>query len=203
MLPNVFDGHRTMVALGWLRAVEVPINTAFTGNMLRYALDLADVTVLVTVRDYLSRVEAIASELPKLTTIIVLDGPTGFQLPFRLIDRDELLTGATPATDLPGPHYWDLAALLFTSGTTGPSKAVRHAVGAHPPILVWVPEDTVGSGRGLVLCVAAVPQFGTSRLQLHAHAWGEVRHPRQVQCDQRVGRHARDQLRGSARSSGL
>src|SRR6267378_3887487 len=43
MLPNTFDGHRTMLALGWLRAVEVPINTAFTGSMLRYALELADV----------------------------------------------------------------------------------------------------------------------------------------------------------------
>jgi crotonobetaine/carnitine-CoA ligase len=160
MLPNIFDGHRTLLALGWLRAVEVPINTAYTGSMLRYALDLADVTVLVTVGEYLPRVEAIAPDLTKLTTIVVLDASsTAAQLPFRMIDRDDLLTGATPATDLTGPHYWDLAALLFTSGTTGPSKAVRTPWGLIHQFWGWVPEDTVGPGEGLF---CALPLFHNS-----------------------------------------
>ncbi len=44
MLPNTFDAHITMLALAWLRVVEVPLNVAFTGRMLAYALDHADVT---------------------------------------------------------------------------------------------------------------------------------------------------------------
>ena len=47
MLPNTFDAHVTMLALAWLRVVEVPLNVAFTGRMLAYALDHADVTTLV------------------------------------------------------------------------------------------------------------------------------------------------------------
>src|SRR5689334_11013388 len=41
LLPNIFDAHRTMLGLGWLCAVEVPLNVAYLGDMLRHALALS------------------------------------------------------------------------------------------------------------------------------------------------------------------
>ena len=47
MLPNVFDAHRTLLGIGWLRGVEVPLNTAYVGSLLEYAINLSDITILV------------------------------------------------------------------------------------------------------------------------------------------------------------
>jgi carnitine-CoA ligase len=42
LLPNIFAAHRTMLGLSWLRAVEVPLNVAYVGDMLRHALALSE-----------------------------------------------------------------------------------------------------------------------------------------------------------------
>ena len=62
MLPNTFDAHLTMLALAWLRVVEVPLNVAFTGRMLAYALDHSDVTTLVVAPEFLDAVAAVEAE---------------------------------------------------------------------------------------------------------------------------------------------
>jgi crotonobetaine/carnitine-CoA ligase len=150
-LPNQFDSYRLLLALAWLKAVEVPVNAAYTGRILEYALSHADAEVLVTNGDFASLVAPLTSRLPRLETVVVLDGPaSAVDLDgVRLVDRDTLLHGAEAVTDLPGPDCWDLAALLYTSGTTGPSKAVRMPWGAIYQNWSWVPEDAFGPGEGL------------------------------------------------------
>ncbi len=163
MLTNRFEAHRTMVALGWLRAIEVPLNTAYIGRMLRYVLDLADVTVLVTESQFVDRVLAVVSELPLLHTIVVVDTDepevAATTAGRRMVGRRELLDGAAPATDLTGPLDRDTAALLFTSGTTGPSKAVITPWAVIHQNWSWVPEDIIAEGLGLY---CAMPLFHNS-----------------------------------------
>jgi len=62
---------------------------------------------------------------------------------------DDLLDATAPATDLAGPDPWDIACLLFTSGTTGPSKAVRCPWGLVYQMWSWVPADMVEPGDGI------------------------------------------------------
>jgi crotonobetaine/carnitine-CoA ligase len=162
LLTNRFEAHRSMVALGWLCAVEVPLNTAYIGRMLHYALDLADVAVLVTEAQFLDRVVEIARDLPLLRTIVVVDdpapsAPSAPQL--RVIGIDAFLDGVTPATDLTGPEDHDIACLLFTSGTTGPSKAVITPWAVVFQNWSWVPDDTLAPGQGLY---CAMPLFHNS-----------------------------------------
>ena len=76
MLPNTFDAHLTMLALAWLRVVEVPLNVAFTGRMLAYALDHADVTTLVVAPEFRDAVAAVEADVPKLARIVELDDAT-------------------------------------------------------------------------------------------------------------------------------
>jgi crotonobetaine/carnitine-CoA ligase len=131
ILPNTFAAHRTLLGLAWLRAVEVPINTEYRGAMLEHALRQSEATALITTADVLARVPN-----PPATVVLVED-------------IDALLATVEPATDLPGPEPWDIACLLFTSGTTGPSKAVRCPWGLVYQMWSWVPPDVVQPGDGI------------------------------------------------------
>jgi crotonobetaine/carnitine-CoA ligase len=147
LLPNTFLAHRALLGLGWLRAVEVPINTAYVGAMLRHALELSGSAYLLTTAALLDKVRALLPELPGLRTIVVLDGEA-----VASIEGAELVHGLDTggaAVDREGPDVWDVCSLLFTSGTTGPAKAVVTPWGLSVQMWSWVPEDTVGPGEGL------------------------------------------------------
>jgi len=159
MLPNVFDAHRTLLAIGWLRGVEVPLNTAYVGSLLDYAITLSDITVLITTAEYAERLRDIAPNLSTLNTVVVLDGDPTDPLPFSTIGRDDFLAGIDEAEGLEGPEYSDVAALLFTSGTTGPSKAVMTPWAVVHQFWSFPPEGFIAPGEGLY---CALPLFHNS-----------------------------------------
>jgi crotonobetaine/carnitine-CoA ligase len=148
MLPNTFDAHVTMLALAWLRVVEVPLNVAFTGRMLEYSLGHADVTTIVVAPELRDAVTAVAHDVDGLARIVVLDDAT----------RAELDRG-TPPAGLVGPQYRDVHSLMFTSGTTGPSKAVITPWAVMYQFWSWVPDDALVAGDGLY---CAMPLFHNS-----------------------------------------
>ena len=148
LLPNDFDGRIAILAIGWLRAIEVPINAAYTGKMLQYVLDWADVTTLITSREFLPRLEAIADQLPTLQTVIVVDGDPPPISGKKMVGRDVLDRGTAPQ-GLTGPDVWDTALLLYTSGTTGPSKAVISPWGVVYQSWSYAPDEAVQHGQGL------------------------------------------------------
>jgi crotonobetaine/carnitine-CoA ligase len=101
-------------ALARIGAVEVPVNTAHKGELLAYVIDQADCRLAFVERALLPQLEAVRVRMTKLERIVVLDdaGPAGW---------DEFMRAAP----LAGPvavRDADPAAILFTSGTTGPSK---------------------------------------------------------------------------------
>lgn len=125
MLPTGIDAVSAWLGLSWLCAWEVPVNTAYVGRMLHYLLEHSRSKMLVTARAYVERLSDVAAELTHLKAVVVADeGEVRGNLPFRMIGRSEFLTGATPATDLDGPGPADIATVMYTSGTTGPSKGV-------------------------------------------------------------------------------
>jgi crotonobetaine/carnitine-CoA ligase len=127
MLPNSFVAFEAWLGVAWLGAVEVPVNNAYLGDMLRYLLDDSQASVLVIARRFLDRLEGIAGDLQHLRTVVVPDAAPDEDLPslpFAVLDGAAFFAGATPADDLPGPERYDIAALIYTSGTTGPSKGV-------------------------------------------------------------------------------
>jgi crotonobetaine/carnitine-CoA ligase len=146
MVPASVDASCAWLGLAWLRAVEVPCNTEYRGRMLGYLIANSGARVIVIADQYLDRLAEVAGDLPELQTVVVLGDPAaGSSLPFRVLPFAEFIGGVGPAEDLPEPLPSDLCALLYTSGTTGPSKGVRFPWGQlHAQGIGFIPIEDLG-----------------------------------------------------------
>ncbi|MDF2233358.1 AMP-binding protein [Albimonas sp. CAU 1670] len=142
---------RLWLAVNHLGAVFVPMNTAYKGGLLEHVLHLADASVMVCHAAMLPRLADV--DTGPLRTIIALDGPAEAPAPgLTVLPEAALSSGSgTEAPALERPiEPWDVQTILFTSGTTGPSKAVLASyVQINTGARVSFP--TTGAGdRGLV-----------------------------------------------------
>jgi len=102
-------------------AVEVPVNTAHKGELLTYILNQSDARLLVIEGAFLPQLAGVAGDLTALEHVIVVgDGeaaPEGLQALSwdRFTDNDAVYDPVEVSDE-------DPAAMMFTSGTTGPSK---------------------------------------------------------------------------------
>lgn len=95
-------------------AVSAAVNAASKGEFLAHALNLSQAGVVITDADRQDRLAEVADDVPTLRSTLVRDN-----------SLTEALTAApasAPALEPLGPD--EVGALFFTSGTTGPSKAV-------------------------------------------------------------------------------
>jgi crotonobetaine/carnitine-CoA ligase len=143
LLPNCLEFVFTWFALNKLGAVEVAISDAYKGSFLAHPLALSGSRILVTTRSLAERLRDIENDIP-IEQIVLLDDSgddPDAELPAFLRMRvhrfAELYTKQTdnpPAVTTPQ----DPAAVLLTSGTTGPSKGV---VMPHSQFYFFAEED--------------------------------------------------------------
>ncbi|MFY0729712.1 AMP-binding protein [Pseudomonas sp. NFX15] len=121
IVDNNIDAVFLWFAINKLGAVSVPVNTAYKGEFLRHQLADAGARVIITESDYAERVQAIASGLSEATTLVYRGErpPTDSQL--KLLHIDQIRAEETHAPDVQVLPT-DLAMLIYTGGTTGPSK---------------------------------------------------------------------------------
>src|SRR5262245_56401776 len=155
------------LALGRLGAVYVPVNLANVGESLRHVLAQADVTLVALDAEHLSRLAEVVAGVPTLTAIAV-DGVDAIRAHPRLADCTvHDLRAFAQGTTAPGPasiaSTFDPWCIMFTSGTTGPSKG---AVMTHQ---YWctVPAELSGPSRD----VRDGDVFHVSSPMFHAAAW--------------------------------
>lgn len=121
-LPNGPDVIRLWFAINYLGAVFVPIHLALRGNLLEHCLTTIKGELLLTHAELMPRLSDI--NLGTLKDIVVYGGECNVKLDV-CIHQDEVILhvkGSFPEASDRKP--WDTQMVIFTSGTTGPSKAV-------------------------------------------------------------------------------
>ena len=146
MLDNHLDYVSCWVGLAMTGRVEVPVNTAYLGQILAHVVANSGARMIVIEAAYLPRLAEVADRLPALEWVVVRgalpDPAPTLPAHWRLLPFAELPAApATPASLKP----WDLIGILYTSGTTGVSKGVRvthaHAYGYATPLLYGPVRD--------------------------------------------------------------
>ena len=112
------------IYFGILKAgcIAVPMNFRYASDEIRYCLDLADVEVLVFGPEFISRMDAIANDIPGVRTLFFVgsDGPAYTEDCLALMG---FCSSSAPPIAL---SEEDDAAIYFSSGTTGFPKAILH-----------------------------------------------------------------------------
>jgi crotonobetaine/carnitine-CoA ligase len=125
LLPPSREAAATWLGTALLRALEVPINTDYRGDILHYMLTDSGVNTLIVAERYVERIVDLLPHAPELQTVVIPDAATSLpSLGVRTISGEEFLAGVEPADDLESPKPWDIMGILYTGGTTGPSKGV-------------------------------------------------------------------------------
>ncbi len=132
MLPNVTNFVVLWAALARIGAVQVPVNTAYRGGILEHIISDSRARVIIADGAFLAAVAEAAARCPSLEHVVVHDagdGDVNADLPEGLTNsRFDALACADAALPEP-PAPSDLIAVMYTSGTTGPSKGamITHA----------------------------------------------------------------------------
>ena len=121
-LDNSPDAIVCFLAITRLGAVYVPINTGYKGEFLRHQLNDSGSAIVIAECDYAERVAEIAESLIDVKLLLYRgDRPDMKGASLRVAPIDEHRgTDDTPIDVAVRPR--DLAALIYTAGTTGPAK---------------------------------------------------------------------------------
>ncbi|MGE0150975.1 MAG: AMP-binding protein [Reyranellaceae bacterium] len=192
MMAGSVDYVIAWFAIAKAGAVEVPINTAYKGELLKYIVDRAAPKCAIVDAQFVAEM---AAALPQAVPVIVNGAQAGAAIDLRDVPAAAGAGDANPDLGLTGT---DPACVIFTSGTTGPSKGVvithHHEVsfGAFFNEIVSIRSDDVAYNYLPFFHIAAkfltlgpllagarmilVPVFSVSRF------WDDVRRHKATIC---------------------
>ncbi|WP_051248076.1 AMP-binding protein [Nocardioides halotolerans] len=136
LMENSVDFLRTWFGINLAGAVEVPVNTEYRRDGLAYIVGHSEARVVVVDSTLLPLLAEVRDQLSLVETLVV-------RQPDGTLDADQVDFSAVAATpvdlaSLPAVTPGDLAAVMYTSGTTGPPKGVMLPHGCP---IAWA-EDT-------------------------------------------------------------
>ena len=112
---------RVWLGLGNLGAIAVMFNTQLRGRFLQHQVVDSGVSCIVVDADLVPQLADLADELPAMSRLIIVGSDTAASpWPADLWHR----YASSAEWQGPMPHASDTACVMYTSGTTGPSKGV-------------------------------------------------------------------------------
>ncbi|MCL2023406.1 MAG: acyl--CoA ligase [Oscillospiraceae bacterium] len=104
-------------------ALAVPLNFRYAADEIRYCLDLSDASLIIFGTEFITRMEAIQSDMPKIRKqLFVGDNCPAFAE--NLMSLAENQSIMRPQVEISIDDY---SAIYFSSGTTGFPKAILHS----------------------------------------------------------------------------
>lgn len=156
---GIMCDNRAEAIWSWLganaaQAIDVPFNAEARGRMLAYFVDDAQPRFLIGNEQYLTVLAETVKTDPELVIMVGEHSTAPFGNRARQIVFDEVIAAGEASTlELPAPPPGGTATIMYTSGTTGPSKGVMlpqryyPAKAAHAAAVIGGMEDDV------ILCV--------------------------------------------------
>ena len=123
MLDNSVQAVATWIAANKIGAIWVPINTANKGEFLRHPLADCGAKLVVVDAQYFERIAMVADGIPDMSLVLVNgEYPETAATPFAVQALSDHW-GESATVEVVENSPSDIGALMYTSGTTGPSKA--------------------------------------------------------------------------------
>ena len=157
--------------------VEVPMNTAYHGSILEHQVAVSKPRYAIVDAQFAKRFNDTSRYATIERFLLIGDAEqrrrARGELPAGLRSGPFEALKAAPRRELPAVKPWDLAHIMFTSGTTGPSKGVRmpqaqsYMFGEQDRALVSLTQDDVRltgfplfHGQAKFLSVLSAPVVG-------------------------------------------
>jgi len=118
ILPNCPEFVVAYFAVLRQGGVVVPVNPLFKGEEVKYIFNDSKVSMVITAQAFLPMIESIWKYVPSLHKVIVVGGETGDDT----VAYEDILAAMEPIEGDVEVDDHDVAACLYTSGTTGRPK---------------------------------------------------------------------------------
>lgn len=151
VIDNNYDALRIWFAINFAGGVSVPVNTAYKGEFLRHQIADSGARILIAEPDYCDRIIDVEEGLPE-AQMLFFRGQAPNKRPGRLklaaVEELTLKSGDYADVEIKPS---ELAMLIYTAGTTGPSKgcmishnyafnlARQAAEAREPDDIFWTP----------------------------------------------------------------
>jgi len=197
--PNSPALVRAWFGANYAGAALAPINTSFRGRLLEHALGKTGARVLIVHPELAPRLEGLSLGAVER---VILTGPSNKAPDLGVqVEGHEALAG-DPAAAVPADvEPWDTPVIIFTSGTTGPSKAVETSyvqewttarvtygyMTAEDRMLVNLPMFHVGGISGITAALACGGSVALFEAFDTRQFWNMVRETGSTTCSGFIG----------------